>query len=216
MKIRNDYLFTEEELDHGRRFVMHWDDFMTTASTLPHYEARARSLIKLRLGYLPPTEIVYLPYEPFLRSLFSEYDNGRLEGDVFVKEADDIIKKIRNDDLNKHGFIPGGAFSESDYHYYETHLSLFKSAARQRLSRILGYEPPVAHSLFAETHMRQLMQEDYYYDDLPPGDKVDHRSYTIYHYCWELIANGGEAANAFALIRIDEDLVWGKKHKNFL
>ncbi len=211
MMSKNVYLFTEEQIEEGRRFVMHWDDFMSAASTLPQYEDRTRSLIQLRLGYLPPTEMVYLPYEPFLRSIFYAYDNGRLDGDVFLKEADDIICQIRNDDLKKHGFAPNGAFTESDYHFYKTHLPQFRDAARRRLSRILGYEPPIEHSLYAETHLRQLMQEDYYYDDMPPDDKVDHRSHTIYHYCWELIDNGMDAANASLLIRIDEDVVWDKK-----
>ena len=203
MKIKDEFMFTEEQLDHGRRFVMHWSDFTKAIDTLPDYEVTVRNLIVLRLGYLPPTEMVYVPYEPYLRTIFAAYDAGKLAGDVFLDEADDIIKKIRNDDLKKHRFAATGAFSADSYQYYDTHLPMFKAAARQRLSKLLGYKPLVKHSLYAETHMRQLMQEDYYHDDLPL-DKVDHRSFTIYHYSREAVENGMEAADASPLVRITD------------
>ena len=196
-----EYEFSDESIEYGRRLVLDWNDFATAATSLPEYEEKSRTVITNMLGYLPPFPTVYMPYEPFIRSRISTYEKEGINALQFMEEIEFCVKKIRNDDLKKHGFVGKGPFSEQDYAYYETFRASNKETARRRLSRLLGYEPLVEHSLSAEIHLRQLIMEDYFHEELPL-DKVDHRSFTIYHHTKHRIEHGLEAADASPLVRI--------------
>lgn len=159
----------------------------------PQYKGLTLRLIKRSLGYLPSPEI-YLPHLAFAQSLEDNHANGVIPDDVYAREAVALDERIRNDDMKKGGWVSKLEFDQSDYDFYNEYLEIYKNAARERLCRIMGYEPLLLYSLTAEMLLRHFIESDSYYSEMPMCE-VDFKAVTITRYRELYITEGETVAD---------------------
>jgi hypothetical protein len=170
-----------------------WTD-IERASNISPFETKIRLLwIKAYLGYVPTYDI-YLPHLPFIHVLVDKVEKGLMEPDVFVDELLFQVKQMRNADMKKFGWVSKKEFTEEDYAYYDSYLADYKQAARERLCKLLTYEPKLEYSLYAEIYLRELFIEDRFYNDMPFCD-MDYKAATIAHYRETYLRFGEKAAD---------------------
>ena len=180
--------------------ALQWETVRLAASCYPEHDRESLFIIDNFLNYVPNPPI-YIPHQPFIKSLSASFYRGALTEDQLVKELEFHCKRIRNDDMKKYGWAANRLYNDADYHRYDTHLGVFKQMARNRLCETIGGEPPLEHSLGAEIYMRQLFQlEDYHPDN--PLTIFDNRAVTITSYREHLLLYGPEAA--------DESILYGQ------
>lgn len=75
-----------------------WKDIALSTTVLPNLEDATQELIEQRLGYLPHLAI-RLPYEPYLRALLQQKNQGQLSTEAFVGETQAHCQLIRNADM---------------------------------------------------------------------------------------------------------------------
>lgn len=184
-----------EAVTEGSIGAVHWDDLIIDATTLPHLKETARELILINLGYLPPGDVT-LPFEPYLRALIHTYWQHNLTEDEFMDQLEDHIKLIRNADMKHNTCL---IYDETIYLNYSKTFVPYGYAVRSRLSKFLGYEPPLEHSLIAEMWMRDIMADTTY---SLPGDVTpdDIRAMTLVRYREVLIVKGKGFADVSPLI----------------
>ncbi|WP_028524522.1 hypothetical protein [Runella limosa] len=172
-----------------------WKDLALNATVLPDWESATKDLIERRLGYLPHPA-VSLPFEPYLRALLQQYRQGILSSEAFTHEAEAHIQLIRNADMAHY------AFTEAAPHFvqsYQKMVEIFGLKAKERLTRFLGYEPRLEHSLMAELWLYDLMIRDTI--RLPAHlTAVDFKALTIVRYREHLLTQGQAAAEASPLL----------------
>ncbi|MDF7816759.1 hypothetical protein P1X15_04095 [Runella sp. MFBS21] len=172
-----------------------WKDLALNATLLPHLEDATHQLIEQRLGYVPHPS-VSLPYAPYLRALLQSYHQGTLSQNAFKHEAEEHIKLIRNADMVHYSSAePAPHFQQS----YQKMFGIYGSQAKDRLTRFLGYEPLLEHSLMAELWLFDLMTRDTI--RLPEArTAVDFKALTIIRYREILLGQGKAAADASPLL----------------
>lgn len=146
----------QKSVEYGRRNAVHWDDLLPCAVVLPDLEDATHDLIERRLGYVP-SQRVLLPYEPFLRGLLNSHNEGQISDALFTSQAEDHIKLIRNADMVINLCAD---YDLSIYRTYEFYCLDYKEAVKSRLTRFLGYEPALKHSLVGELWLREMMSKD--------------------------------------------------------
>jgi hypothetical protein len=184
----------DNDVTEGGIKAVSWGDFITDATALTHLKGTGRGAIKIDLGYLPP-DYVMTPFEPYLRALIQMYWQEAISEDDFCLQLVDHIKLIRNADM-KHNRCQ--TYDEVIYENYRLSFVPYGYAVRERLSRFLGYEPALEHSLIAEMWMRDLMADDSYLfsDEITPEDI---RAVTLIKYREVLLTEGQQAADASPL-----------------
>ena len=190
--------FSEEEIARGRRERLKWSDIEIHASCFPEHEERAHCLILDCLGYIPATGIL-IPHEVFIRSLVDRLRRSDISDEQFGEELELHCKQIRNDDMKKGGWVDKLIYTEHDYHCYETENIDFRSQARERLGRFLGYEPALEHCLDAELYLRETFTMDWFHSELE-FTSPDYKAATIIKYRESLLLKGQEAADNSDLI----------------
>ncbi|UFH54790.1 hypothetical protein [Spirosoma sp. KNUC1025] len=184
-----------EAIAEGNRLAVRWDDLLVDATTLPHLKETGRELIKINLGYLPPDQVM-LPYEPYLRALIQNYWQNAIAENDFLDQLEDHIKIIRNADMKHNTCL---AYDEAIYQNYHATFAPFGYAVRERLTRFLGYEPQLEHSLIAEMWMRGIMADDTY--KLP--DEItsdDIRAITLVKYREVFLKDGKSVADMSSVL----------------
>jgi hypothetical protein len=174
--------------------AVNWGDLITDATALTHLKGTGRGVIKIDLGYLPPDHVM-IPFEPYLRALIQIYWQEAISEDDFCLQLVDHIKLIRNADM-KHNRCQ--TYDEAIYENYRSSFVPYGYAVRERLSRFLGYEPALEHSLIAEMWLRDLMADDSYQfsDEITPEDI---RAVTLVKYREVLLTEGQQAADTSPL-----------------
>lgn len=186
-----------EAVEIGRMHRVAWDDLLTTATTLPNLETAGRDLIERRLGYLPSDSTI-IPFEPFLRALIQNYQQGQLSEEDFYQQTDEHIKLIRNQDMRYNTCLKYDAEIYQNYH--DTFVP-YGYAIRARLTWLLGYEPHLDYSLIAEMWMREVIARDTI--QLPEIiTPVDWKAMTLIKYREVLLAKGQASADASPLLRV--------------
>ena len=172
-----------------------WKDLALNATVLPNLEDPTNDLIERRLGYLPHPAVT-LPYAPYLRALLQNYHQGTLIADAFTEQAEEHLKLIRNADMEHYSSPdPAPHFVQS----YQKMFGNYGRKAKERLTRFLGYEPLLEHSLMAELWLFDLMARDTI--RLPEGlTAVDFKALTIIRYREILLSQGKAAADVSALL----------------
>ena len=188
----------QKKVAYGASQAISWKEIEASAKCYPEYETYTLLLIEGHLGYLPKPA-TYIPHEPFIRSVVANYKSGNIQEEQFLEELDFHCRRIRNDDMIKFAEITAEKYTEKDYNRYQSHLSVYKQSARDRLMSFLGMEPVLEHSIDAETFLRQLFQIDIYHDKLPFCE-IDYRAATIYKYREALMLHGKETAEASSLV----------------
>lgn len=199
---QNDSDEFDEDRAHGRRFVVDWNEIVNYGSYFEEYEKEALQVIENLVTYLPEP-IIYMPHENFIRAAIANYRQGSFSKETCLKEVEFHCKKIRNDDIKKHGFAKKRTFDADDYNFYENYLPQFRLVAKARLQEFLEYEPPLKFSLEAETYLRQLFLDDGYFNGMP-FCLMDYRAATIFEYRKYLALYGETEAEASPLL----SLVW--------
>lgn len=181
-------------LRYGKDSTLHWHDIALQAKCNPEYEEIALAYVRYVLGYLP-SQHAYMPSLAFLQTLVESYQAGKISSETFGQEFFSHVKQIRNKDMKNGGWVQHKIYSEADHHRYDTYLSLYKQSTRERLSRLLGYEPSLAYSLDAEIFLRLIFQEDYFYTDMPFCN-ADYIAATVVKYREAFLQKGEAAADA--------------------
>lgn len=173
-----------------------WKDLALHATVLPNLEGQAKDLIERRLGYLPHPAVT-LHYEPYLRALLQSYHQGTLSSDAFTEQAEEHLKLIRNADMQHYSSPePAPHFVQS----YQKMFGIYGGKVKERLTRFLGYEPRLEHSLMAELWLFDLMARDTV--RLPDGlTAVDFKALTIIRYREILLSQGLTDANDSPLFK---------------
>jgi hypothetical protein len=172
-----------------------WKDLALNATVLPNLEDQTKDLIERRLGYLPHPAVT-LRYEPYLRALLQSYHQGTLSSDAFTEQAEEHLKLIRNADMQHYSSpVPAPHFVQS----YQKMFGNYGGKVKERLTRFLGYEPRLEHSLMAELWLFDLMARDT--PQLPKGPTaVDFKALTIIRYREILLSQGKAAADVSPLL----------------
>lgn len=183
-----------EAVTEGNITAIHWDDMLVDATTLPHLKDTGRQLIQINLGYLPPADVT-LAFEPYLRALIHSYWQHNLIEDEFMDQLEDHIKLIRNADMKHNTCLK---YDEAIYQNYNETFVPYGYAVRSRLSKFLGYEPLLEHSLIAEMWLRDIMADTTYHfpDYMTPEDI---RAITLVKYREALLNDGKVAADNFLI-----------------
>jgi hypothetical protein len=184
-----------ETVTEGSLHAIHWDDFITDATTLTDLRETGRGLIEINLGYLPPDDVM-LPYEPYLRALIQSYWQNVIPKDDFFQQVEDHIKLIRNADM-KHNVVL--VYDEAIYRNYSETFPTYGYAVKDRLTRFLGYVPQLEHSLIAEMWMRDIMADKTYRlpVEMTPNDI---RAMTLIKYREVLLKDGRAEADKSPLL----------------
>ncbi len=186
----------------GRHYAIRWQDIADAATTLPKLKIEAQNLIERRLGYLPDDGVV-LAYEPYIRALIQNHCQGTLTDEAFSEQAEEHIKLIRQADLNHNTNL---TYDARIYQNYETYLSHYGQAVKNRLTRFLGYEPKLEHSLIAELWLREVMSRDLF--QLPSQiTAADYKAITLIKYREVLLEQGQPAADSSPLFGLEPVLL---------
>lgn len=186
--------------------ALQWDTVRRAATCYPEYDRESLFIIDNFLNYVPEP-VIYIPHQPFIKSLSASFYRGSISEEQLVKELEFHCKRIRNDDMKKYGWAENRPYNDADYRLYDTHLAVYKQTARERLIDIVGSEPPLEYSLGAEIYLRQLVQREDYHSEMLPTI-FDNRAVTITYYKECLLQHGPEAA--------DESMLYGQYLCNYV
>ena len=186
------------DLHESRRKVIHWDSLVASASVLPELEVDAQELIKQLLGYLPQA-LLTLQVEPFIRALLHNYRSGGLTTDELFDQAEEYIKPIRNADPADNTCL---TYERRLYRKYFLISAELSNKVRDRLTKFLGYEPALEHSLVAELNLYNCLIDDtmHFSETL---SRADIQAIAIIKYRETLLAKGIDAADASPLVAMD-------------
>ncbi|GAB3995697.1 hypothetical protein GCM10028807_36530 [Spirosoma daeguense] len=181
----------------GRKDVVSWDNLVADAATFPDLKEKGREFIEHYLGYLPGDSVI-VPFEPYLRALLNFYYKHQLDEDTFIEQLEEHLKLIRNADMRHNTSL---TYDEAIYQNYHKTFAAYGYAVKSRLTRFLGYEPKLEHSLIAEMWMRNVMAHDEIQlpDELTP---VDWKAITLIKYREVLLEQGQAAADASAFLML--------------
>lgn len=184
-----------EAVTEGNLHAIQWNDLIVDATTFPHLKDIGQTLIEINLGYLPPADVM-LPFEPYLRALIQSFWNGQILEEDFYCQVEDHVKLIRNADMMHNTCLK---YDEAIYRNYHATFTPYGYAVRERLSRFLGYEPELEHSLIAEMWFRDILADQTY--KVPDNiTEDDIRAITLIKYREVLLEHGKDAANRSPLI----------------
>ncbi|HRH03867.1 MAG TPA: hypothetical protein PLN13_03505 [Bacteroidia bacterium] len=187
----------EEALEAAGHETLYWKHIELTCKVLPELEKNAAALIERRLGYLP-IKSVYLPFETFLRTLIAQFHRNEITDERFTAKAEQAITLIRNEDIRRGGWMRKIEFDDKDYDSYENFMPAYKINARNRIVKLLGYEPELRYSLHAETFMRKFLQFDTHWNEC--WYEFDFKCITLLRYREYYLTQGKEAAEKSPLL----------------
>jgi hypothetical protein len=186
-----------EAIAESHRKAFQWKSLENAATILPHLDAPAQNLIEQSLGYLP-SQHVTLPHEPFIRALVNSYQQGQLSAEDYSLQLEEHIKLIRNNDM-EHNLMKD--YSPSAYKNYSETFTPYGQQAKDRITRFLGYEPRLEHSLAAEMWLRKIFAMDNF--RLPESiTAIDFKVLTLIRYREMLLEFGKKVADNSPLLGI--------------
>lgn len=175
-----------------------WNDIDKAVNTLPQYERAVYALIKGLLGYIPESYI-RLPHETFLRASLHQHRSGGLSWDGLFGQAEECVKLMRNEEVKNHSHLTYGDDVRERYTHY---LPNCRETVRNRLTKFLGYEPKLEHSMAIEIRLREyLISDRYHFSDEPTAR--DFQAINVIKYREVLLEKGKRAADASPLYAID-------------
>lgn len=161
----------------------------------PEHKQLSQTVIFRLLGYNPPARVTQ-PYENSIRQLIDHFKNGKIDDDRFFYGAVKNVKKIRNKELRGQT-IPYGP---EIYEQYENFLPQYKCVIRERIVKLMGYQPALEDSIGAELFLRKQFVSDKNY--LPEGlCSLDMQAITLILFRENIRLHGLDKANAADLVR---------------
>ena len=145
----------QEEADKKKLFgtAIAWSDIEAYAKVYPEHAQRAQQTISSRLGYLPHENVI-IPHEVFIRTLIEQHDKGMISADDYLRDIDTHIRHIRNDDMNKFGWVDKLRYTWTEIEHYNNYLPQFEAQAHKKLSRFFGALPALDYMLPADMMLR--------------------------------------------------------------
>ncbi|TFF36171.1 hypothetical protein [Mucilaginibacter psychrotolerans] len=188
----------KEALEEAHREAISWSDIALSAKTFPELKFSAQELIKDILGFLPADSII-LPHEPFLRALLQSFRSDQISAIELLQQADIALKPIRNEVIKHHTGITN---DRELYKTYFEYLPQQSEAAKARLTKFLGYEPKLEHSVYAEILLREVMAGDHIYiPEHPTG--IDLQAIALIKYREVLLEKGKIAADMSPIVSFE-------------
>lgn len=166
----------------------------------PDYREQSLRLFKRGLGYLP-SPYIYLPHLAFAQSLNENHAIGLVSDETYMVEAYALHQRIRNDDMKKNGWVRYLEIDQAYLDFYNSHLGIYKDAARSRLCSLMEYEPKLLYSVPAEILLRQLFESDEF-DSTKSMYPIDYRAITIARYREVFITEGEQKADQSVLMGV--------------
>ncbi len=188
----------EAEKEHGLAIALGWSDIVTCASVYPQHEQRAKDAIAQMLGYLPHPNII-IPHEVFVRSLIEQHAVGMISDEDYQRGLLTHITHIRNDDMNKLGWIGKRNLTTDEYRRYSNTLTDYKNLVTNKVAAFFGEVPELVYSLQAEMMVRQVMHM-HPWADIAQVTPFDYRAFTIIAYRKAYLTNSPQAANNSPLL----------------
>lgn len=189
----NNFAADHEYSVYKNRSVLNWKDIELSAKCAPDLQEDAIRLIGNALGYIPAPHS-YIPHLPFIQTLLQNQDRAVISEDESSEEIIFHLKRVRNDDMKSGGWVRFKEHKQPDLDLYNSHHSAYKQAAKDRLSKLLGYEPNIAYSLDAELLIRDMIEQDSYHSDMPFVGH-DYKAATITVYREIYLTQGEKAAD---------------------
>jgi hypothetical protein len=176
-----------------------WDDLIIAATVLPELADDAKCEIEHYLGYLPAGHVT-MSFEPYLRALIQDFKSGILCQDQYNRLAEDHIRLIRNEEV-KYNIIVD--YDACLYELYNREYHPYGQMARQRIADILGYEPQLKASLFAEMYLGKIMSTDQVNMPTDRLTSLDFKLIGLIRYREVLLRLGKDAADNWPVLRND-------------
>jgi hypothetical protein len=180
----------------SKRETLKWQDIVATNTVLPDLAEDGLKLIEYYLGYVPDDYDTF-PQQAFIRAVVNQYLNGAINIDALFDLSKVHIQQIRNDTMKDH--LEEG-FSFATYQKYETYFAHYRTAVTDRLTKFLGYEPNLEHSLKVELMLRENMADDTCHFPDDDMTALDIQAISIIKYRELLFSDGKSAADASPFI----------------
>ncbi|QQR86915.1 MAG: hypothetical protein IPJ76_01435 [Flavobacteriales bacterium] len=188
----------EAENEYGLAIALGWSDIVTCVGVYPQHEQRAKDAIAQMLGYLPHPNII-IPHEVFVRTLIEQHAVGMISDKDYQRELVTHITHIRNDDMNKLGWIGKRNLTTEEYRRYSNTLTDYKNRVTDKVAAFFGEVPELVYSLQAEMMVRQAMYM-HPWANIPEVTPFDYRAFTIIAYRKSYLDHGAPAANQSPLM----------------
>ncbi|MBN8698717.1 MAG: hypothetical protein J0L54_03835 [Chitinophagales bacterium] len=187
------------DTEQYNRNIISWQELVDYDSLYPEHKERAKKLIRICLGYMPPEVGTFFYNESKIRKAIERYNIEKYSEQKHFDEVYAIATIMRNEDMKIDNFCRL-EYDERDMRAYtSTGLIPYSQIARDRLAHFLGYYPDLKFSLEAELFLRYYLADD----NLIPKEKItayDLRAMTIVKYREVLLKEGQVAADKSPLI----------------
>ena len=185
-----------DDVEVGRMHAVNWNDLLVDATALIHLKGDARGLIEHYLGYLPADSTI-LRFEPYLRALIQIHHQNLLTEQHYRHQLEEHIKLIRKADLR---YNTCQTYAEAVFRDYHETFVPYGQPVFNSLTKFLGYEPQLEHSLIAEIWLRDVIARDTIQlpDEITP---IDWKVLTLIKYREVLLERGQAAADASPFLR---------------
>lgn len=180
----------------SKRETLKWQDIVAANTILPDLAEDGLKLIEFYLGYIPD-DYDTIPQQAFIRAIVYQYLNGAINIDALFDLSKIHIQQIRNETMKNH--LEEG-FNFATYQKYETHFSQYRMAVTERLTKFLGYEPNLEHSLKVELMLRENMADDLCYFPDDEMTELDIQAVEIIKYREVLLSEGKTEADKLPLV----------------
>lgn len=150
-----------------------------------------------RLGF-QPSESIMIFVMPNLCELMDRFMiQDEITWEKFKKLFDARLKWVRKEHLFRNGWLDNLDLTEKNIEHYHTFKPYMKETARRYLIDVLGYDPELRSSLFAELTIRNVLSKGAF-DDLHSHTQLDlrHQTITVVKYLERLYSQGRKAADA--------------------
>jgi hypothetical protein len=194
----------EEWLKYRPTETIGWADIERSIKAYPNQEELALAWIQHSLGYLPERHVI-LPHLAFIQTLMENGRGGTLNNDTFADELLFHMKRIRNDDMRKSGWLATKVPSVQDYEFYNSYLLEHWETARTRHVNFLGFEPLVDHSMPAEISLRECFHKTKLAVNTPHCN-LDFQMATITKYREIFLTEGEDTADNSELVGLTQQL----------
>lgn len=187
-----------DAVEEGRLRTVNWNDVVVEATILPTLKKAGQDAILHFLGYLP-ADIVIIPFEPYLRALIQNHRQSQMNDAEYLHQLKEHIKLIRNKDME----CSYNTYITDDttiYKNYERTFTPYGHVVKSRLTKFLGYEPKLEHSVVAEMWMRNAIA----HDEIQLPDEmtaVDWKAIGMTKYREVLLEKGKSAADVSPLFK---------------
>ena len=179
--------------------VLYFDKIIEAVEILPELEFQGKQAIKAMLGFLPD-DFITIPHEPYIRGIVNSFKMGMLTEQQFYDAVEDSVIPMRNKFVFDHNEV---VYPQSTYERYNNLLEHQKSAATNRITKLLGYEPNIGASISTIVSLANTMFQDakMFPEHVTPAD---YQVIQIIKYREVLLGKGKDAANKSSLPRLTD------------